>query len=648
MPAIQPPTIANDPDTILTALAPTTTPVLLFGAPGTGKSVLMERLAVACEQRGQSCLCLSADPGAPAFGLPGTVSVGEWRRGAWHVLQQEGLCTLDAGRFRLPLILALQALLSRHRDERLLLVDGPGVVRGVAGRETLSALCQLLQRPRILALARNPAAIPLPDELAAWAGPIWHLPPASAARRPGARTRARARTAIWDAWLAGAQERVLDLATLPVLGTPPPRDEPAAWNGRQIALLGGAGTLTLGEAQHLEDERLTLRIPRTTAPIRALLVRDAQRRADGLLGSAEPFVSLQPVVVNAPTARPPTSDSPPLSGRCGPLDYTLINGVFGDPLLHLRIRHAGRSLLFDLGDPGPLSARLAHQVSDVFISHAHMDHLAGFQWLLRSRLGDFPPCRIYGPPGLARHIAGFLDSFLWDRIGERGPVFDVAELHGDRLRRYRLQAGHAGMTPLPDRPAPDGQLWQEPGFRIRATVLDHLTPVLAFAFEPAREIHVRRDRLEAAGLAPGPWLGHLKQAVMNNALSAAIDLPDGRRQAAGELADRLLLIRPGKRLVYATDLADTPDNRQRLIRLARHAHTFVCESPFRARDAEHARRNGHLTTTACADIAAAADVGLLVPFHFSRRYQHEVAEVFDELQAAFPRLNRPPSTASES
>ena len=122
----------------------------------------------------------------------------------------------------------------------------------------------------------------------------------------------------------------------------------------------------------------------------------------------------------------------------------LVNGVFGDPLLHLRLRHQRRSLLFDLGEGARLPARIAHQVTDCFITHAHADHIGGFLWLLRSRIGEDGACRLYGPPGLTGHVQGLIAGILWDRIGDRGPVFEVAELHGERLHRYRLQAGMPG------------------------------------------------------------------------------------------------------------------------------------------------------------------------------------------------------------
>jgi len=103
----------------------------------------------------------------------------------------------------------------------------------------------------------------------------------------------------------------------------------------------------------------------------------------------------------------------------GSLAASLVNGVFGDPLLHLRLRHQRRSLLFDLSEGSRLPARIAHQVSDVLVTHAHTDHIAGFLWLLRSRIDGLSVCRMFGPPRLAEQIAGLIRGICWNRIAER-------------------------------------------------------------------------------------------------------------------------------------------------------------------------------------------------------------------------------------
>ena len=290
--------------------------------------------------------------------------------------------------------------------------------------------------------------------------------------------------------------------------------------------------------------------------------------------------------------------------------------------------------MFDLGEGTRLPARIAHQVTDVFISHAHLDHIGGFLWLLRSRINNhFPACRLYGPPGLAQHIAGFIQGILWDRIGERGPAFEVNELHGGMLRRFRLQAGLSEVDILDEVPVLDGVILQDSGFCIRAVALDHHTPVLAYAYEPEKEIKVRKDRLQARNLEPGPWLGELKQCLLVENEDTLITLPDGSEECAAVLASELVLISAGKKLVYATDFGDTEANRQRLVALAAQAHTLFCEAYYLEKDRQLAMRHGHLTAHACGEIAAQAGVARLVPFHFSRRYEKDSQALYDELKA---------------
>lgn len=636
------PSLACAAENIIDAVLQQDRRVLLFGPPGIGKSTLTTQLGRSLSEAGRDCWCVSADPGSPGFGVPGAVALARWVVDDWQIDAQEALCTLDAGRFRLPLVSAVRRLVQAPFNG-VVLVDGPGVVRGMAGRELLAGIIEAVNVDAVLALTAADRPPPLLDELRALAPEVFVVHAASDARRPGKRVRAQRRTTQWNDYLADTVERQIDLGKVNLIGTPPPASEKAAWIGRQLALIQHNKTLAMGEVLRLDDGVLTALLPKNTTITDTVLVRDALRTPDGLIETAAPFVSERLDYLSPPDVMPSVQENagPRVVGRVGHVDISLLNGVFGDPQLHLRLRHQGRSLLFDLGDGARLPARLAHQITDVFISHAHMDHISGFQWLLRSRLGGLPACRIYGPPGLAHHIEGFIQCFLWDRIGDRGPIFQVAELHGDRLRRYQLQAGGSACEPLDEMVVVDGVLHEESGFRIRAVVLDHHTPVLAYAFEPDQELNVRKDRLAAHGLAPGPWLAELKQQLLVGNLKARVTLPDGNARSVGDLGDELVLIKPGKRLVYATDLADTKENRQRLTLLARGAHTFFCEAPFIEADAEQASRTGHLTTRACGEIASAAGVARLVPFHFSRRYAHNPQKVYEEINAACTCLVAP-------
>jgi ribonuclease Z len=630
--------------------------VLLLGAPGVGKSWLAAGLAKALAQAGRPCSCLSADPGSPLFGVPGAVALGVWEGTQWRVAAMEALCTLDAGRFRLPLVAAVQRLAaqafaqtpnqpSNQTPAPSLLVDAPGAVRGVTGAELLQGLLAATAADLILVVVREGTAVPLYAELAAQPVEVALVRAATLAQRPGKAVRARVRTAAWDAYLHNPVEQTFALPALRLVGTPPPLTAAAAWAGRQVAVTDSAGVQVLGEVAALTGEDVRLLLPRTVEVPEVLLIRDAQRSLSGHLETAAVYASepleYRPPPEVTPYARAVAAGGPWVTGEVGNLSVILVNGVFGDPLLYVRLRHQRRSLLFDLGASVRLAARVAHQVTDVFITHAHLDHIGGFFWLLRARIGVAQACKLYGPPGLARHVEALIDGVLWDRIEDRGPRFEIHELHGECLQSYTIQVGRGGLCRCGENRIADGVIRAETGFRIRAVTLDHGTPVLAYAFEPAQQINIRKDRLRARGWVPGPWLTELKQRLLAGDTAAEIHLPDGSVVAAAALGEELAFILPGRKLVYATDFADTPSNREQLVDLALGAHTLFCEASFLEADADRAVHTGHLTTRACGEIARDAGVARLVPFHFSLRNSDRPEQIYAEIRAVCPQVAPP-------
>lgn len=625
--------------------------LMLFGQAGTGKTSLARALALTLSSQGRRAWYLGADPGAPLLAVPGAVSLGLWQEGNWTLKDLVALCTLDAARFRLPLVSAVLALV-RQVGEGVLLLDMPGLVRGLAGAELVTSLVQALGIDLILVLTQAGQPLPLAAELAAVEAEVLPVRASPQARQPSAVQRARQRTRLWDAYLAGGQVQEVDLAGLHLLGTPP-RQAEEAWRGKQVAFVEAGLTRTLGEVVGLSGTRLRLRLPPGGLATATLLVRDAGRDKGELIRTHKPFAADLVHYLPPPDLLPDASIPPLTTGvrpvvRVGTLTAALVNGIFGDPLLHLRLRHQRRSLLFDLGDGARLPTRIAHQVTEVFITHAHADHIGGFLWLLRARIGETGVCRIYGPPGLAAHIQGFLAGFLWDRIGDRGPLFEVGEVHDGSLRLVCLQAGRPQALTLAETPLNADILMAEAGFRVRYARLDHGTPVLAFAFDPSLQINIRKERLAEEGLAPGPWLTGLKQAILKGELDQLVLLPDGRQRPVAELAADLTLTSPGEVLVYATDFGDTASNREALITLARGAHTFFCEASFLEGDRSQAERTGHLTARACGEIAQAAGVRYLIPFHVSRRYEAEVERVYAEAGAACPQTVMPKQAAGDN
>jgi ribonuclease Z len=612
--------------------------VLLFGPMGSGKSTLAAKLGAEFAHRGVACACVSGDPGSPAFGVPGAVCLGRWSPNGWVCTDLEPLCSLDAVRFRLPLLQALCHLIQRA-PRHLILIDAPGVVRGAAATELLAGIVESAEIDAVVALEPQSEAAMVEQQLRGLSLPVFRVRAAPEARRPPKTARDRRRTALWDKYLEEASEYRIDLTAVASIGTLPRRDVPSAWKGRQVALLNGQRWVAFGEVLRLDRHMLRTKLCGDPRRGQSLLIRDAARDANGFLRTA--VVSRQDVRSSPPPdltgAYFRTSSEPGPVVRMGSASAMLVNGIFEDPLLHIRLQHQKRSLLFDLGETNRLPARIAHQVTDVFITHGHVDHIGGFVWLLRSRIGKLPACRIFGPPGLADNIMGFLNGIHWDRAGERAPRFEISELHEERIYRYRARAGDTKPEKTGEAIEPEGILLRDAAFQVRATTLDHRTPVLAFALEMKIELDVRRERLALLGLEPGPWLTHLKDCIASGKRETRIVLPNGTIQAAGQLCDELLILQPGPKLTYATDLADTVENRNRLQLLAEASHTFFCEAPFCEADAEQAARTGHLTARACGEIATAARVERLIPFHFSRRYQSKVERVYREVSAACAR-----------
>ncbi|MBI2752119.1 MAG: MBL fold metallo-hydrolase [Betaproteobacteria bacterium] len=324
----------------------------------------------------------------------------------------------------------------------------------------------------------------------------------------------------------------------------------------------------------------------------------------------------------------------------------LVNGVFGDPTLYIDLRFEGRALLFDLGDLAALPPRKILRVTDVFVTHAHMDHFSGFDRLVRICLGRQAAIRLYGPAGFIERVTHKLAAYTWNLVANYPGDFTLVahELaDADRVTRARFRCrGRFAPEPLAETPAPAGVLLDEPAFRVRAAVLDHDTPCLGFALEEKTHVNVWKNRLDELGLQAGPWLNELKHEVQRGAPE---DTPiraswtDGEQRhersfALGELKAAVLRLVPGEKLCYVTDVVYHAENERRIAALAADADILFIESVFLEQDADHAARKFHLTARQAGRIARAARAKRVVPFHFSPRYAEREAELRTEVERA--------------
>lgn len=325
----------------------------------------------------------------------------------------------------------------------------------------------------------------------------------------------------------------------------------------------------------------------------------------------------------------------------------LVNGVFGDPGVYIDLKFERRAVLFDIGDIANLPTRKLLRISDVFVSHTHMDHFAGFDHLLRVCLGRDVGVRIYGPRNFIEQVEHKLHAYTWNLVESYESDFTILAheldegcMHCARFRsRNRFER-----EPLPEIALREDVLLQDEQFRVRARAFDHHgLPSYAFAFEEHTHLSVWKNRLDELGLPTGPWLTELKRRVRaGESDDATVEVRwrtrDGSRSerfSLGELKSRVLEAVPGRRVCYVTDVAGHAGNLRGLIEFLCDADLTFIEAVFLDEDREHAERKAHLTAAQAGSIARAARVKTATPFHFSARYFPEEQALRDEFERSY-------------
>lgn len=328
-------------------------------------------------------------------------------------------------------------------------------------------------------------------------------------------------------------------------------------------------------------------------------------------------------------------------------DPHLINDPFGDPGLYVDLVFERRALIFDLGDLSRLSPRQLLRISDVFVSHRHMDHFIGFDQLLRCILGRETTVGFYGPAGLIDAIEHKLKAYTWNLIAgyEGNPALRVTEIDESggltsaqfSGRRAFERSDEANVI------SEGGVLLQQPGFEVRATTIDHGVPTLAFALQERAHINIWRKKVEAMGLTVGPWLGAFKEAILRGEpddTPIAVTWSRARRETPatlplGSLKKEIMRITSGRKIGYVVDCAFTEANAARIVALAKDADVLFIEAAFLQEDCALAVKRQHLTAHQAGTLAKRANVKRLVTLHYSPRYQGQGERLAREAEAAF-------------
>ncbi|MBI5188714.1 MAG: ribonuclease Z [Nitrospirae bacterium] len=316
--------------------------------------------------------------------------------------------------------------------------------------------------------------------------------------------------------------------------------------------------------------------------------------------------------------------------------HRLVNGPFEDPCLFIRIIREKRAFLFDMGSIDRLKPRDLQKITDVFVTHTHIDHFIGFDTLLRALLKRGLPLRVYGPSNIADCIEGKLKGYTWNLIREYPLKIEVLCVKEDKIIASSFCAENCFKRIDNSISDFSGILLRDPLLKIKAIQLDHQIPCLAFSLEEEFHINIDKVILKKRGLPVGPWLSELKKAIRENISEDTEFTVSGRVYKLEDLR-KIAKITKGQKVSYVTDVSINDENIRKIVDLVHDSDKFYCEAYFMEEDRERALERFHLTAKMAGLIAREARVKNLIVMHFSPKYREYPDAPIKEAMVEFGR-----------
>jgi len=308
-----------------------------------------------------------------------------------------------------------------------------------------------------------------------------------------------------------------------------------------------------------------------------------------------------------------------------------------DPFLLVEFENAASALCFDCGMRIWGNVRTVLKLQHLFITHAHIDHLIGFDHIIRALLGEDKTLHIYGPEGIAGKLVSKLQGYDWDRSAEQELILKITETRAD----CTVTSTHAcnNRFALDNDPVVgslEGPLVDDKLYQVWAVPVDHGgSPCNAYVLKEKDHSRIDKDNLTGLGLQPGPWVGKLLASTDNTA-EETFTMDNGDQYSLNELREKLVRIQRGKTLVYVTDTVFRRSWVESLKSIATGADILACESTFLDEDEHLAETYHHMTSVQAARLANEINASRLMLFHISSRYHPKLYRAVQEARRSFP------------
>jgi ribonuclease Z len=296
-------------------------------------------------------------------------------------------------------------------------------------------------------------------------------------------------------------------------------------------------------------------------------------------------------------------------------------------------------ILFDCGAGclQYLKPSLLQQVDHLFVSHFHMDHIAGFDTFFRNNYNrNDKVVNLWGPRDAIKVYYHRLQGFTWNLVRDNAKgILVLHEVNGEKIRRIKCYTRDAfkkknKLVPL----AFSGKLVDHEFYEVHGHILDHGIPCLAYAIQEKEGWILEKDRLRNFPFPSGRWCALVKDPKISDAHKINFGEQSFR---VGQLREQFLRIKKGQKIAYLTDFWVTPQNQGPLANFIAGSDVLVAECSYRQADLDLARKNYHVTSEAIGTLARLGGVKKLILIHLSPRYSQEERRcLLQEVRAIFP------------